>query len=348
MSLNQAAMKGLNAYASELAKSYGISNTEKLFSITGPKETQLRQVILASEDFLKRITVMDVDQITGQVVDVGALGLHTGRKAGGRFDKKADVSGNTYYLVETDSCCSITWDTLSVWANSGSTGEFLKIISNSANIAFALDMLRVGFNGVKAAATTDPDTNPNGEDVNIGWQALVAAKSPEQICGVDVYLDAAGGGDFKTLDAMASDLINNFIPPEFRNHPGLTVLVGADLVAEESARLYDQADKPSEKKAAQQLPFSIAGRPAVVPPFMPGKRMVVTILSNLHIYTQKNTRKRKAMDNEDRKAFENTYLRWEGYAVGNHNAYAAFDETKVHIGPNPSPAAEEPTQDPIV
>ncbi|HIF9091463.1 TPA: phage major capsid protein, P2 family [Photobacterium damselae] len=345
MQLNQAASASLNKYAQSLAKAYGITSVDKLFAITGPKETRLRQAILESVDFLKRITVVDVDQITGQVVDVGALGLHTGRKADGRFNKKANVDGNTYQLKETDSCCAITWHTLSVWANSGSEGEFMTMLNNSANIAFALDMLRVGFNGVKASPTTNPETNPNGEDVNIGWQKIVTDAAPNQICDLDVYLDYAGGGDYKTLDAMASDLINNYIPAEFRQHPGLTVLVGADLVAEESARIYDNADKPSEKKAAQQLPFSIAGRPAVVPPFFPGKRMVVTILTNLHIYTQKGTRHRKAEHVEDRKAFENTYLRWEGYAVGNHKCYASFNEAKVHIGPDPSPASlsEDPT-----
>ena len=339
MQLNQTASANLNQYAQQLAKAYGVTSSEKLFSISGPKETQLRQAILESEAFLKRITVVDVDQIVGQVVDVGALGLHTGRKADSRFNKKADIRGNTYQLKETDSCCAITWDTLSVWANSGSAGEFMKLLNNSANIAFALDMLRVGFNGISAAATTDPDTNTNGEDVNIGWQQIIATKSPDQICNLDVYLDYAGGGDYKTLDAMASDLINNYIPAQFRSHPGLTVLVGADLVAEESARIYDNADKPSEKKAAQQLPFSIAGRPAVVPPFFPGKRMVVTILTNLHIYTQKGTRHRKAEHVEDRKTFENTYLRWEGYAVGNHKCYAGFNEAKVHIGADPTPAS---------
>ena len=40
--------------------------------------------------------------------------------------------------------------------------------------------------------------------------------------------------------------------------------------------------------------------------------MVVTPLSNLHIYTQRNTRMRKAEFVEDRKQFENKYLRNEG------------------------------------
>ncbi|MFB4731607.1 P2 family phage major capsid protein, partial [Enterobacter hormaechei subsp. steigerwaltii] len=84
------------------------------------------------------------------------------------------------------------------------------------------------------------------------------------------------------LDAMASDLINAKIPAQFRNDPRLVVLVGADLVAAEQYRLFQAADRPTEKIAAQLLGNTIAGRQAIIPPFMPGKRMVVTPLSNLH------------------------------------------------------------------
>ncbi|MBJ5229405.1 P2 family phage major capsid protein, partial [Salmonella enterica subsp. enterica serovar Newport] len=78
--------------------------------------------------------------------------------------------------------------------------------------------------------------------------------------------------------------------------------------------------------------------PAIIPPFMPGKRMVVTPLKNLHIYTQRNTRMRKAEFVEDRKQFENKYLRNEGYAVEVPELYAAIDESAVTIGKVSEPA----------
>jgi len=60
--------------------------------------------------------------------------------------------------------------------------------------------------------------------------------------------------------------------------------------------------------------------------------MTVTTLSNLHIYTQRNTRQRKAEFVEDRKQFENKYLRNEGYAVEYPELYASFDESAVTVG----------------
>ncbi len=336
MQLNQTARSYLEQYSKKQSEVFGVQDPSNQFAITGPKETQLKGKILESAKFLKMITVEDVDQKTGQVIDVGTNKLHTGRKKGGRYTTATGQDGHDYELVETDSCAVVTWDTLSVWANSGKPGEFMKRMNENATTNFALDMIRVGFNGKSAEETTDPEANPNGEDVNKGWQQLVSDDAPEQIITTDVYLDPEGKGDYKTLDSMASDLINTKIHPSLRNHPGLVVLVGADLMSFEQARLYDEATTPTEKKAAQQLPYSIAGRPAIVPPFIPGKRMTVTTLDNLHIYTQRNTRHRKSKHEEDRKQHENSYLRWEGYAVGEYEGYAAFDETKVHFGAAPA------------
>ncbi|EGR0802253.1 phage major capsid protein, P2 family [Vibrio parahaemolyticus] len=336
MQLNQIARGFLEQYSTKQSEVFGVKDPSRQFAITGPKETQLKNKIMESADFLKMITVEDVDQKTGQVIDVGTNKLHTGRKKGGRHTTTGNVDGHEYSLVETDSCAAVTWDTLSVWANSGNAGEFMKRLNENATQNFALDMIRVGFNGKTVAETTDPDANPNGEDVNKGWQALVTADAPDQIIDIDVYLDPDGGGDYKTLDAMAADLINTKIHPALRNDPSLVILVGSDLMSFEQARLYDEATTPTEKKAAQQLPYSVAGRRAIVPPFFPGMRMVATTLKNLHIYTQRNTRHRKSEHVEDRKQHENTYLRWEGYAVGEYEGYAAFNEAKVHFGAKPS------------
>ena len=331
MQLNQRARQYIDSYSAQLSQSYNVNDTSRYFSLTDPKETLLRDALLERADFLNMITVVDVDQLQGQVVAVGNPGIFTGRTEGGRFIRPTGVSGNEYKLVETDSGAALTWAMLSVWANAGDENEFFQRMQDFTNQSFALDMLRIGFNGKSVAKSTDPTANPNGEDVNYGWHELVRKyKEGQQIISTPITLDEQG--DYKSLDAMASDLINTKIPQQYRNDPRLVVLVGADLVAAEQYRLYQKADRPTEKIAAQMLSDSIAGRPAMVPPFMPGKRMTVTTLANLHIYTQRGTRQRKAEFVEDRKQFENKYLRNEGYAVESPELYAAIDESAVTIG----------------
>jgi len=337
--LTPAAQSAINKYRVELAKAYNIdpSMLAEQFAVTDPMETKLREALLHSADFLQRITMEDVDQLTGQVVEVGIGGLYTGRVANGRFGKNVGLDGNTYSLTETDSCAILPWATLCTWANAGNEGEFFAKVNSFANRCFALDMIRIGWHGIaKTATTTDPDANPNGEDVNKGWIQLAKEfDGGSHVITDAVYFDPDGGGDYKTLDAMASDLINNQINAVFQTDPRLVVLVGADLMAAGQAALFSAATTPTEQKAAQALANTIAGRPAMSPPFFPANAMLITTLDNLHLYTQKGTRQRQADHNQDRKAWENKYWRMEGYAIGDCRALAAA--TNVVVGPDPAP-----------
>ncbi|MCP3287020.1 phage major capsid protein, P2 family [Aeromonas hydrophila] len=337
------AEKCLNHYNALLAKAFDLPENAlaKQFSVSAPMETVLRSAILESTEFLKLITCLDVDQLTGQVVQVGASALHTGRKVEGRFRRKIGVDGNKYSLTETDSCVRLDWSTLCTWANAGHEGQFAQLVSDFTNQTFGLDMLRVGFNGTHIADDSDPAKYPLGEDVNKGWQQLArewnkGSQVVKAVAGDKIYFDPDGHGDFKTLDEMASDLINATINPLYRTDPRLVVLVGTDLVAAAQAKLYSEATKPTEQIAAQQLAKSIAGRPAYIPPYFPANGMWVTTLANLHIYTQRNTRKRKAADNDDTKGFENQYWRQEGYAIGEYEAFGSYEEADVVVGARPA------------
>ncbi|EPW9885883.1 P2 family phage major capsid protein, partial [Salmonella enterica subsp. enterica serovar Panama] len=151
MQLNAKAREFLRQYHNGLRESYGATDDDRWFALSDPKETQMRNALLEESSFLNLLTVADVDQLQGQVVPVGSSGLYTGRVLDGRFRKKVGVSGNDYRLVETDSCAALTWQLLSVWANAGDENEFFQRVQEFTNQAFALDMLRIGFNGTKVA-----------------------------------------------------------------------------------------------------------------------------------------------------------------------------------------------------
>lgn len=340
MNLTALARACLAAYTANMATAYSQTNVSEQFAVTGPMETKLRAAIIDSVEFLGMITTATVDQIKGQVVSVGTNGIKTGRKADGRFAAGQGVDGNTYELVEVDSCAYVPWATLATWANAGNERQFMQLMSQNATQSFALDILRVGFNGTSVAPNTDPAANPLGQDVNKGWHQLVKDKAPDQIMTDAIYFnpDATGplkDGEYKTLDAIVTEIKLTLIPEQFRNDPRLVVLVGSDLVAAAQIKLMNQADKPSERVAALQMDKSIGGLRAYTPPFFPGKRLVVTMLSNLHCYTQRGTSQRKSENVEDRKRWEDKYWRYEGYAVDEYQAYAAVDEAAMNIGAAP-------------
>lgn len=328
--LNVLSTEYLKKYCAAVAKTCVVDSVDHQFAITPPIETKLRQAIVHSIAFLGLISVLPVDQISGQVVDVGVDALLTGRGDGERFRAELGNTGNTYALTKTDSCGVIKWETLTQWANAGSSGEFVKLMNNAITRSFALDMLRVGFNGTSIATVTDPVTYPLGQDINKGWLTIVKEKAAAQVLAA-ADLDPTGvvAGSYKNLDSLVQDLINTTIHEAHRNHPDLVVLVGADLVAAEQHRLLEAATTPTEHAAAQSLAKTIAGKKAYTPPFFPATAVWVTTLKNLQILQQKGTQWRKAANNEDRAQFENSFLRMEGYAVGDFDKFAAIESVTV-------------------
>ncbi|ARC92823.1 phage major capsid protein, P2 family [Vibrio coralliilyticus] len=331
--LTTKAVKQIQAYCKTLQKSAVVegSDVSKQFAISPPIETKLRLAIAHSDSFLRMLSFMSVQQISGQVVDVGTGALLTGRVKDGRFRSKVGIDGNTYTLVETDSCATITWEQLTQWANAGSSGDFTKLMNNAITRNFALDILRVGFHGVSVAETTDPTTYPLGQDVNKGWLQIAKEKKPGQVLpSADLDPTGAVADSFKNLDSLANDLKNQVIHEVHQESPDLVVLVGRDLVAAEQHRLLEAADKPTEHEAAQSLSDSIAGMKAYTPPYFPAKQIMITSLKNLQVLDQEGTQWRKARNEEDRKQFENSWLRMEGYAIGDLDKFAAIETVTVH------------------
>ncbi|EBK2972094.1 P2 family phage major capsid protein [Salmonella enterica] len=298
------------------------------FSMSGERENIIRLAVLESAWMMGEITLLDVTARDGQAIDIGNSSLHTGRTDGGRFRKRMEVNGTEFTLTETDSSASISFAEMSALASIGQQGLFEESMGDFFAQAYALDMLRIGFNGREIADTTSPETCPKGEDVNIGWHRIAADyKEGKQVIANPLTL--GDSGDWENLDALANHLITELIAQPYREDPRLVVLVGAELAANQRLKLFNAADRPADVNAAQMATSSVAGRFAFIPPFMPGKRLAVTTLKNLHIYTQEQSRYFRAEFDEDGKEYTHSYLRNEGYALGNPELYAAVDESAV-------------------
>jgi P2 family phage major capsid protein len=310
---------------------YFSNNKEGEFTISTPSENSLHIAMLESGWMMGSITLRDIDSSTGQAIEIGDNSLHSGRALSGRFKKKLTVNGTPFELVETDSCVSLSYEQLGQLANINSFDKFVSLLSDFFGRAVSLDMLRIGFNGEYAGLPTNPIENPKGEDINTGWHAIAREfNNGSQV--ITEKFSLGEGGDYPHLDALANQLIKDKIPEAFREDPRLVVLVGAELAAKERLRLFNAADRSlSDTAAAQLLTSSIAGRFAFVPPFMPGKRLAITTLENLHVYTQKGSRRFRAEFVDDSAEYQHAYLRNEGYALGNGFLYAAADENAITL-----------------
>lgn len=305
-------------------------DSKRRFSLTTANENIFCRKILESGWLMENITLRDVNAVSGNAIRIGVSELHTGRVNGGRFRKKMAINGTEFFLSETDTSARISYSDMSNIYHTGMPDEFEDEVSAFFAQAYALDMLRVGFNGVAISETTDPETYKKGEDVNIGWHALAKAYGDgKQILTEPFSLGESG--TWKNIDLLANHLITELIGESYRDDPRLVVLVGAELAATQRLKLFNAADRPADINAAQMVTSSVAGRFAFIPPFMPGKRLAVTTLENLHIYTQANTRWFRAEFDDEDNEYVNSYLRNEGYALGEPELYAAVDESAITL-----------------
>ena len=186
------------------------ADSERRFALTPASENIFRQTILESGWLIKNITLRDVNALTGNAINIGASTLHTGRVDGGRFRKKIAINGKEFFLSETDTSARISYSDMSNIYHTGKPGAFEEEVADFFGKAYSLDMLRIGFNGVAIAETTDPDANKKGEDVNIGWHALAKDyRSGQQVMSTPLTLGESG--TWKNLDLLANHLITELI-----------------------------------------------------------------------------------------------------------------------------------------
>ncbi|WP_244216313.1 phage major capsid protein, P2 family [Phytopseudomonas daroniae] len=186
---------------------------------------------------------------------------------------------------------------LDAWAQ---FADFAERIGQAIGERQALDRLMIGFNGTHASAETDREAYPLLQDVNIGWLEKIRSKAPTQVKASGASagkLKIGAGGDYPNLDAVVYAAIQ-LLAPWHRKRPDLVVLIDRDLLHSKSLiNIEGTADNVNElalnRILSSGLIAGIAHRDA---PFFPDGKLVVTTLSNLSIYYQKETMRRFITD----------------------------------------------------
>jgi P2 family phage major capsid protein len=221
------------------------------FSLDPASEQRLEDLQRESVGFLQRINVPGVRDLTGQVIGLGATNMIASRRSRANLPRKPKYVGQMedrdFLLKSTLFDTWMPWETIDNWSK---FPDFATRYSRQVAISVALSRIMVGFHGTIAAADTDADANPLGEDVNIGWlQKLrleradhVMGRETETTGGVTTATGAAkpiyigknadtSDGDYKNIDALAYDMIAG-MPSWARASTDHVVIVSQDLVDE--------------------------------------------------------------------------------------------------------------------
>ncbi|WP_395593284.1 phage major capsid protein, P2 family [Pseudomonas sp. B26140] len=318
-----------------IAESYGVAVASQQFTVEPSIAQELNDAITAKADFLEKINVVPVTEITGEKVFIGVNGPVTGRTNTKTTDREAKdasaLENSQYVLASTESDVGLPYAKIDAWAK---FPDFKDRYSAAVQKRIAQDRIVVGFHGTHAALQTDLAAFPKLQDVNKGWLQQLREKAPHQVVAVGEAGDTVllgAGGDYANLDGLVHDA-KQLIDEILREDGDLIAIIGSDLLAADKAKLYTkQGDTPTEKERIEsaQVIATYGGLPAYSVPNFPVNAVVVTSFDNLSIYFQDSSWRKQTVDNPKRSRVEDYNSRNEGYVVEQMEKMALIENVEL-------------------
>lgn len=276
------------------------------FTVEPSVQQKLEQRVQESSEFLSKINIEPVDELTGELLGLGIGSTIAGRTntAGGTRRTGIDPSaqdGRSYECKQTNFDVAIKYAKVDKWAKFP-TFETKWRDNNVKRVA--LDRILIGFNGTHAAAQTDRVANPKLQDVNVGWLAKMRAENAPRVLSAIVDGKEAGkvtygtDGDYATLDALVWDAKQSLLAEWAKEDTELVVLVSGDLLHDKYFPLINSAEAPTEQIARDMIMSTkrLGGLPAYQVPGFPAGTVFITRFDNLSIYYQDGKRRRLIRD----------------------------------------------------
>lgn len=280
-----------NAYTQQIAKINGVSDVGVYFDVKPSVQQTAERQMQEKSDFLQKINIVGVNQQKGQKIGIGVSGPIASRTDTDVKARKprnmANLKGKDYECIQTDYDTALKYATIDAWEG---LPNFQPLLRDAILKRQALDCITVGFNGVKAAATTDISTYPLLQDLNIGWLQHIRDDAATQWKKDHNEI----GTDYESLDGLVYDLAETLIKPWYLDDTGLVAIVGRKLMHDKLFPIVDKQSAPTEKLASDLIVSQVrlGGLQAVRVPYFPTNAVLVTRLDNLSIYYQKSARRR--------------------------------------------------------
>ena len=314
-------------YRRQVAQSSGVEDAREMFTVSPPVAQRMEDVIREEAGFLNRIGYQSVIPMKGETIglDVGGTVASVTQTSGTNEERKPVElltldKINEYEVTQVDFDTALRYSTLDQWRMYPDFGaRYARKLARQ----IARDRIMMGWHGVgRAAVKSDRTTNPMLTDVAKGWLTKISENAATRIQHDAVTVGA--GGDYKNLDALVYDLIENKMAEHQRDDADLVCIVGRKLLHDKYLGLMNDNNAATERVALDVL-FStrqVAGMPAIVVPFFPADAILVTRLDNLSIYTQEGSLRRLMREKPEKNRVEDFLSQNMDYVIEDYTCVA--------------------------
>ncbi len=328
-------------YMAHIAKLNGVSDTRQAFNVAPAPQQRIVQAYQLAVDFLAKVNVITVKNAQGEKIqmDVGTTIAKTNATSQNNWRQPVVVGAlediDTYLCAQTDYDVAYPYNFLDAWSH---IPEFATMLQAMVVKAIAQDKLRIGFNGVSRAATSDRVANPNLEDVNIGWLQKIRTWAPERTYeGVlnaqtnQYELKVGAGQEFQTLDGLVQGAVENLIAYQYRDDPDLTAICGRGMLVEKYLPLLNTPFDPINQNYARTIYKNrvLGTLPVEIVPWMPANKILITNPKNLSIYLQEGTIRRRIVDEPHLDRYADYQSVDECYVVENYQRAALIENIEL-------------------
>lgn len=334
-SLNPTAQALLLSYITATATTYAAVPGQTYSATPSIAQTIYDLMVEEADPFLSNISIQPVDELQGEKVGLAVTGLIVSRTdTSGAGERSAqnfiDPLAKGYQLHSVDSDIAIPYALLNSWSK---FPDFQERVNRAIKKALAMDLIRVGWHGTSAAATTDKSTNPNGEDVNVGWLKQIKDynSGSQYLAGTVGVPVAMGGVDFPNLDSLVHDAITR-LAVYYQDSTELVALISRDLVNAAKGKYYaDLGNSAIEKIQIGKIVQTYGGLPSLTPPAFPSGKILVTPISNLAVYYQATSWRRDQINEPKKNQLSDYNQRNEGYIVEDFNAASLIENITIAV-----------------
>ncbi|EHU1449050.1 phage major capsid protein, P2 family [Acinetobacter baumannii] len=325
------------ATVEKIALANNIADPSKKFSVEPSIAQKMVDAVQQSSEFLKKINIQPVVDLEGEAIGLNQASTIAGRTntKGGTPRKPVDPTGlesNTYKCAKTDFDVALRYEKMDAWAR---FPDFYAKWKAFVERAIALDMIMIGWNGKSVAVTTDRNANPLLQDVNIGWLEKIRTMAPahhmKEVVAGSGKVVVGPTGDYKNLDAVVTDVVNNLISEIHQDDTDLVVICGRQLLNDKNFPLVNNSKDNTDTLAGQILlsQKQIGGLPAVRVPFFPEDAFLVTSFDNLSIYFQETGKRRQVTDNSSMDQVEEYQSSNDAYVIETYDKVAFVENIQI-------------------